>query len=246
MPKPKLALIHGWGLNEAVWQNIIGPLSKSFDIQLVSLAGYGKRQNAKAATSIDELADDLLAQIPRGVIWCGWSLGGMGALAAAIKASGHIKALTLLCSTPKFVTGGDWQHGSTIETFRKFAEDLASDYDRGLKRFLLLQAGSTGHAKTLAKEASAGVNQLPAPTSETLMVGLDILEHTDLRNKLEQINIPTQIISGRRDRVASPAAGKYLADQITGATYTELNAGHAPHLSDPDELIELLSMQAKL
>ena len=240
MVKPAFVLIHGWGLNEAVWTNIIPALSEVYEVHLISLAGYGIRQAQPAANSIDELTNDLLSQVPKRAIWCGWSLGGIAAIAAAIKAPDRVLELKLLCTTPKYVASENWTHGKELAVFTKFAQDLAANYNRGIKRFLLLQAGSLGEAKRLASEASIAIDKLPSPTPQTLMSGLRILEQADLRTDLKHVKVPTQVISAARDRIIPSEAGKYLAEHIPEASFHEINSGHAPHLSHADELLTLL------
>ena len=235
-----LVLIHGWGLNEEVWFNLSDSLSEHYELHFLSLPGYGKLQGQEAPQTLDGLAEALLEQAPESAIWCGWSLGGMAAIRSALTAPERIQALNLLCTTPKFVADTTWNHGTDIETFTKFADDLTQDYQRGIQRFLLLQSGKSGEAKTIAKQAAKALSKHPAPSSDTLLSGLEILKSTDLRPELANLNVPCHVVSGRRDRVAYPEAARYMAEQISGACYSELNAGHAPHLSHPNELISVL------
>ena len=240
MNRPALVLIHGWGLNEEVWSNLSDPLFEHYDLHLLSLPGYGKLHSHKAPKTLDGLAESLLEQAPESAIWCGWSLGGMAAIRAALIAPERFQALNLLCTTPKFVADTTWSHGTDIETFTKFANDLTQDYQRGIQRFLLLQSDKSSEAKTMAKEAAKSLSKHPAPSSDTLLSGLEILKSEDLRPELGNLNLPCHVVSGRRDRVAYPEAARYLSEQIPGACYSELNAGHAPHLSHPNELISVL------
>ena len=244
MSKKNLVLIHGWGLNEEVWSNISEQLSNHYEVHLLSLPGYGKRHAETPKTTLDALADDLLSQAPESAIWCGWSLGGMAALSAALRKPERFLALNLLCVTPKFVISEDWQQGTDIQTFTKFANDLSTDYKRGIQRFLLLQSGTSGDSKQIAKQAASALNKHPAPSSETLTSGLDILEKSDLRLGLPKLCVPCTVVSGSRDRVVPPQACAYLAHSIPDAGHVELNSGHAPHLSHPEELIALLLSQA--
>lgn len=240
MGRQSLALIHGWGLNQEVWFNLRGPLSEHYDLHLLSMPGYGELQHQSASRSLDVLATKLLEQAPKSAIWCGWSLGGMAAIRAALLQPERVRSLYLMCTTPKFVSDETWAHGTDIQTFTKFAEDLTQDYERGIQRFLLLQSGTSSQAKVLARQAAHALSKYPAPSAETLTSGLDILQSEDLRAELAKLTLPCHIICGRRDRVVSPEAARYISEQIPGARYSELNAGHAPHLSHSDELLSLI------
>lgn len=238
--RKNLVLIHGWGLNEAIWCNLSNVLKEHYDLHLLSMPGYGKLHGQPPADTLDTLANALLQQAPDSAIWCGWSLGGMAAIRAAQIAPKRIQSLYLLCSTPKFVTDKSWPYGTDIETFVQFAEDLTKDYQRGIQRFLLLQAGTSSDAKSTVKQAAKALNKYPVPSPNTLMSGLDILKSADLRAELADITLPCHVIGGRRDRVVAPEATRYLSEKITGARYSELNTGHAPHLSHPDALLSVL------
>ncbi|MFX4228832.1 MAG: hypothetical protein ACFHHU_13450 [Porticoccaceae bacterium] len=76
--------------------------------------------------------------------WRAWSLGGMAALEAADPATSNaFQSLTLLCSTPRFCQRTeDWPQGMPLKIFTNFANELETDYHSGIKKFLLLQAGS--------------------------------------------------------------------------------------------------------
>lgn len=240
MSKPNLVLVHGWGLNEEVWFNLLGPLSEVYEVHNLSLPGYGKRHKQATPHSLEALAEELLDEAPQTAIWFGWSLGGMAALTAALNQPERVSALHLLCVTPKFVKSDDWAAGTDMPTFSKFAQSMADNYRRGILRFLLLQSGTSTESKSLAKLAGQALGKHPSPSSETLMAGLALLEQADLRPELPNLRTPCTVISGRRDRVTPPEACKFLAEQIPGARHVLLNSGHAPHLSHAEELLELL------
>jgi 3-oxoadipate enol-lactonase len=56
----------------------------------------------------------------------------------------------------------------------------------------------------------------------------------DYREQLSKIHVPTQVISGTHDPATPPADGRYLAEQIPGARYAELNAAHLSNIEDRD------------
>jgi len=238
--RPKLVLVHGWGLNSAVWQPLANLLSNSFDCVCIDMPGYGANSHRKAPSDIGGLAEKLLKEAPDHAHWCAWSLGGIAALVAANTQPERFKSLNLLCTTPKFTQSTDWEMGMDIDVFKKFATELKADYQTGIKKFLLLQAGAGSQAKALAMDAAQLLKQHPDPSPETLESGLDILNKTDLRTELSSLSIPCQVISGRRDRVVHPEAGKELSTLIPNAEYQLLNSGHAPHLSCPDGLARLI------
>ncbi len=54
----------------------------------------------------------------------------------------------------------------------------------------------------------------------------------DFREHLSKIRIPVLVIAGAHDPATPPADGHFLADQIPGARYAELNAAHLSNIED--------------
>jgi 3-oxoadipate enol-lactonase len=57
----------------------------------------------------------------------------------------------------------------------------------------------------------------------------------DFREQLRKIYIPALVIAGAHDPATPPADGRFLADQIPGARYAELNAAHLSNIEDHDQ-----------
>jgi 3-oxoadipate enol-lactonase len=56
----------------------------------------------------------------------------------------------------------------------------------------------------------------------------------DCREQLGKIRTPTLVISGAHDPATPPTDGRFLAQQIPGARYVELNAAHLSNIEDQD------------
>ena len=244
-----VVFIHGWALNSGVWADYIANLHEQYpgiSTQCIDLPGYGHSLNVECDGSLESMAGFCLEQVDRPAIWVGWSLGGMVAMQAAIlqaaldKPFNTIQAMQLICTSPKFVEGDGWPEGVDIDSFRLFSKQLASDYERTLTLFLLMQAGSKRDARELAKTAHQAICQLPNPSAETLNVGIECLSESDLRADVEALSIPAQVVSGLRDRVAKPVGSARLASMLR-ATLIELDAGHAPFMTKTNEVMLALA-----
>ena len=56
-----------------------------------------------------------------------------------------------------------------------------------------------------------------------------------LLSRLPAVAVPTLLVWGASDRIVTPAYGRALAATIPGARFAEIrNAGHLPHLEDPE------------
>jgi pimeloyl-[acyl-carrier protein] methyl ester esterase len=232
---PELVFVHGWGLHGGIWGGLPAHLAGQFAVTVPDLPGHG-RSRAVPGRTLDELADAVAECVPVAATWVGWSLGGLVALRAALRQPAKVARLVLVGTTPRFVQSPDWAHAMPAETFAGFARDLATDYHGTLRRFLSLQMNGDEHARTLLKQLRAGLFLHGEPAHAVLRDGLAILEHTDLRASLSGIDVPALVVHGRLDRLAPPAAGRYLAAQLPRAQWVEYDrSGHAPFLSQPQQ-----------
>ena len=56
----------------------------------------------------------------------------------------------------------------------------------------------------------------------------------DFRKQLRNIHMPALVIAGTHDPATPPADGRFLADQIQGARFAELNAAHLSNIEEQD------------
>uniref|UniRef100_UPI0025F359E1 alpha/beta fold hydrolase n=1 Tax=Thiobacillus sp. TaxID=924 RepID=UPI0025F359E1 len=117
--KPVLALVHGWGMNARVFDELAVLLAAAFEVRAFDLPGHGGR-DAAADNTLQGWADDLAQQLPEGATLLGWSLGGQVAMRAALDHPHKIARLVLLASTPKFVATEDWPHGMAPADLQDF------------------------------------------------------------------------------------------------------------------------------
>jgi len=238
-----VVLLHGWGLNSAVWNDFVQHLRAArpdLTIQQLDLPGYGRNIEQSSTADLAELAEACIEMATSPAIWVGWSLGGLVAMQAALLDDSHrIQGLQLICSTPKFTWADDWPNGVDLTIFERFCDQLAGDYERALTMFLLLQAGSNAGSRALARRAHQAICTLPTPDSNTLYDGIRCLADSDLREHLSALSLPMQVLSGKRDRVISPDSSRLLAEMLD-ADLVELNCGHSPFMSYPAEVLEAL------
>jgi pimeloyl-[acyl-carrier protein] methyl ester esterase len=236
----KLVFIHGWALNSGIWGSFLERLEvlepeHRFEIQCLDLPGYGSSLGVECSSCIESMAGYCLQQAPEPAIWIGWSLGGLVAMQAALLAPAVVQGMQLICTSPKFVGACDWSEGVDLDAFSTFSKSLASNYERTLTVFLLMQASSAANSRELARAAQQAVCAMPSPSAQTLDAGIECLATTDLRAQLHRLLMPVQVVSGLRDRVANPASSNRLA-QILNAELIELDTGHAPFMTSPDDV----------
>jgi len=249
-PVRELVLIPGWGMNAVVWEALRDTLPAGLGLHPIELPGHGGRPLGPpgdgAAGTLEDWADACLEAAPRRAVWLGWSLGGLVALAAALRAPllrsrgripGPIGGLILMTATPRFVQAPDWPAAMRRETLAQFHDGLLADPAGTLSRFLALQTRGSDQARETLRRLRRGLATRPPPDPAALALGLDLLREGDLRPALPPLRVPSLWIFGGQDTLVPAAAARDIEGLVPGArTHTVAGAAHAPFLSHPDEV----------
>lgn len=234
---PDLALLHGWGLNGAVWQNIRDALAENFTLHLIDLPGHGQSADV-AATTLDEMSEAINKVLPDKTHLLGWSLGGQVAMNITLRYPQKIDKLVLVATTPQFVAGDDWPHGMKPGVLADFVSRLSTHYAATIKNFLTLQtlhpdqAEQPDNIRQTIQHLQKAVLAGGAPNLDNLKHGLNVLAETNLRPMAGCLTTPTLIIQGDHDALTPIAAARWLATAIPAAEYALIeHAAHAPFLS---------------
>jgi len=186
---PNLVLLHGWGFNSELFNNLVDQYKDQYRITKIDLPGHGRSDEVSGG--LDEWCDEIVKILPNNPIILGWSLGGLLAINIATKIK--ISKLILVASTPNFVQTNDWPYGIDESNFRQFSDALELNLSKGLKRFISLQTQDKDQLKTL----NQSIDKFPA-SAKSLNQGLEILLTTDLVDELNQLKIPIEVILGKR------------------------------------------------
>jgi pimeloyl-[acyl-carrier protein] methyl ester esterase len=233
--KPVLVLLHGWGLNHAVWQQMRPQLSEHFQVLTPDLPGFGLAASYPQPYTLADIAAIVAEQIPTGSLLLGWSLGGMVATQIALDYPQKVKALALVASSPYFVASEAWP-GMAPAVLRQFAQALAKDVAQTIDRFLAIQALGSETARQEIKLLKQALLSLPLPQPEALAGGLALLAEQDLRPHLSALKMPVAGCFGRLDSLVPVAMLESLQLLLPHAKLTVIaKASHAPFISHPLE-----------
>ena len=235
---PDLVLLHGWALHGGMWGPWLDRLAGRARLHIVDLPGHGRSDWPVGIRDLGGLARAVFARVPRGAAVLGWSLGGMLALELARQHPRHLSALILMATTPKFLAGPDWEHGLQAAVLDEFTRGVAQDYRRTVQNFLSLQTRGDERGLETLRLLRARLASHGEPDPRALTTGLDILRHTDLRDVLPRVALPTLVIAGEHDRLTSAGAGRELAARLPTARFRLVErSGHAPFLSHAEEVL---------
>ncbi|PMG29868.1 pimeloyl-[acyl-carrier protein] methyl ester esterase [Shewanella sp. 10N.286.52.C2] len=231
-----IVLLHGWGVNSAVFQPLQTALSE-YRVHYVDLPGFGDSQ--ANSDNIEAWAAALAKALPENAIWLGWSLGGLVATQIALNHPQSVKALITVASSPCFMAQeqNQWP-GIAPEVLTQFHQQLNVNLAKTVERFLAIQAMGSDSAKQDIVAIKKLVLAKPLPTQAVLDQGLDMLKEVDLRPQLNDISQPWLRIWGKCDALVPRTIIRQLpqASNITDIVHNK--ASHAPFISHPQAFLD--------
>lgn len=238
----EMVLLHGWGMNQGVWQVIMPELTFFHDgaVRCLDLPGFGNAQSIPTPYTLHAAAEQLSSELNEGSILVGWSLGGLFALYIAAHWPDKVAKVVLVASTPFFAQHDNWP-GIKPDVLNAFKDQLVSHREKTIERFLAIQAMGSESARDDIKQLKLLLNQYPAPKEQALSAGLDILQHDDLRAMFAQLTVPIVGIFGRLDALVPYRALKKMQALQPNFDYEVIDkASHAPFISHKEAFITAL------
>ncbi len=238
----EMVLLHGWGMNQGGWQVIL--IGREFScegtIRCLDLPGFGEAQSVPNTYNLHEAAKMLSEQLHNDSILVGWSLGGLFSLYIAAHWPEKVSKVILVASSPFFAQADNWA-GIKPEVLDAFKEQLITQTDKTIERFLAIQAMGSESARDDIKALKRLLKQYPAPQERALSAGLDILQQEDLRQLFSKITLPIRGIFGRLDALVPYRAIKDMQALQPNFEYEVIDkASHAPFISHKTEFISAL------
>lgn len=238
--KPTLVLLHGWGLNQGVWSEVLPSLAVDFEVLTPDLPGFGKSTAFPSDYKLSTVIAQLAEQLPEQSYVYGWSLGGLLAIALAAAYPNKVKQLGLIAATPRFLAGADWP-GMRAEVMQQFSTALSQDLSQTIQRFLAIQAMGSEHAKQDVQKLKQSIAAYPAPQPQAVGLALNLLAETDLCHAFESLRQPVVGCFGRLDSLVPVAVVSLLQQLQPEAQFNILpKASHAPFISHPIEFYHWL------
>lgn len=222
--------LHGWCLHSGFWREQVEGLSSGFRVVTVDLPGHGKSEKPEAGLTLDSLLQNLhrtLAFLPKPFHFCGWSLGACLAVEYALAYPEEISSLILIGGFAKFVSDPpDWAIGQPETVVRKFREDLETDFEnailQGFHKLLFFGEETDGEGK---KPLEFELDRVLLPPQDTALTLLELLCEIDIRKKCRQVRVPSLLIHGDADKIASVKGALFLQRQIPNSTLVVLDGG---------------------
>lgn len=234
---PAIGLIHGWAMHGGLFDDLRAAWPDP-DWRRLDLPGHGLRRELGWPDRTDALIDAVLDGLPEGAWLAGWSLGGLIAMQAALRASEgegpRLAGLVLIAATPSLIRRPHWPHAVEPAMLQAMARELAEHPEAVVQRFLALEMHGAVHARSDLKRLRERAFEHGLADRAALLAGLNHLAETDLTQRLGELDLPVALIGGRRDKLVPWAALESVAAQLPRAEAVRIpGAAHAPFLTDP-------------
>jgi 3-oxoadipate enol-lactonase len=230
--KTALVFLHGIGGAARAWRGQVETFGDRYHAIAWDMPGYGGSASL-GSVSIPTLADalgDFLHQVgATKPILVGHSIGGMIVQEWLVKNPQAARAVALVQTSPAFGRAdGDFQ--------KQFIEARLGPLDRGetmasLAPTLvkeLIGDDPDAHGMQIARDCMASVPEATYRSAMLALLGFD------QRKALKDINVPTLVLSGTKDKNAPAPMMAKMATYIPSATYVEIEGvGHLVNLERP-------------
>jgi len=252
--KIPLVLLHGWGLNSAVWQPLIESLpdgfTQFFNVVTLDLPGFGVNVSVDITPySLANICQSITNTITKPAIYVGWSLGGLVATEMALRFPEKVLALITVASTPRFIEEKVqveeniqviWP-GIKANVLAAFHQQLQVNIEKTIDGFLKIQAMGSPHIRQDIKKISQLVFQQKMASQATLDQSLTLLESSDYRHTLQNVTQPFLRLYGHADSLVPKIVIEKVNELAPKSdVYIFKQASHAPFISHADHFKEIL------
>lgn len=244
---PAIVLLHGAQNDHSVWALQSRSLAHhGYAVLAPDLPGHG-RSGGPALTSIEDMADCLLALLDAAgveqAIFAGHSMGSLIALEAAHRAPQRAKGLALLGTTYPMVVAD-----ALLDTARR---------DEGAA---IEMVASWSHARHVPGPSTAGPGNSVVNVARRLMQRMGArnpaqLFYTDFaacnayaggEQAASTVTCPALFVLGNKDMMTPPRSTKLLTGLIAHGEVLRVDAGHAMMAEAPDAVLDALLALGKL
>ena len=242
---PTVLMLHGIGGGHLAFAPQVEALAGAgYRAIAWDMPGYGRSAPIEPYTfkGLAQCCVDLIDALQcDSVVLVGHSMGGMVAQEVIARRPDKVNRLVLSGTSPAF---GKRTDGRSAEAWaQQFVAQRTAPLDAGksmvdVAQLLVPQMAGPGALPEGLRLAEHCMGAVPAATYRR---ALDCLVTFDRQATLADLRVPTLLIAGEFDRVASPSVMKRMAKAIPNARYAELKGiGHLTNLEAPEEFDDLL------
>jgi pimeloyl-ACP methyl ester carboxylesterase len=222
-----VVFIHGAGGSHQHWLYQVRDLSRSSSYAL-DLPGHGRSEGA-GCNSISAYGDWIVAFLDAAgleqAVLVGHSMGGAIAMDVVLRYPARVAGLALVAT------------GARLRVAPAILEGIRQDKEATVR---LIAEWSYGPEVT-AEMVRLGRRQMVETPVDVLYGDFAACDAFDVMGRLGEIETPTLVVCGTKDRMTPLKYSIYLLDQIPGATLHQVEgAGHMVMVEKPQAVVQPL------
>ncbi len=227
---PFILFLHGIRGNRSNWSSQVDFFSQRWRAAAWDARGYGDSDDYAGPLQFDHFGGDVLRVVEhfgvKKMHLVGLSMGGRIARNVALRFPERLRSLTLVNTTPGF-------DSMSMDEVRRFVTERKTQTPESVRKLLGSRARPEAF-ETLWQSVSATREESYRKTLEASVA-------QDRGAPIENIRVPTLVVSGDEDVVYPPQLARETARRIPGAELVMIKgAGHLVNLERPGRFNEVL------
>jgi 3-oxoadipate enol-lactonase len=229
---PVVVLSNSLGATHTMWDENLAALEEHFRVVRYDTRGHGGSPVPPGPSTIDDLADDVVALLDRLEVdrahFVGLSLGGMTGMRLAARNPERVDRLVVLCTGAHLTPSSAWlDRAATVR-----AEGTQAVAEAVVARWF-----TPGHLEA-HPEVKAACEQGVASTPVEGYAGCcEVIAAMDLRDDLPSITAPTLAIAGADDPATPPPHLAAIAEAVVdGRLLVVPDAAHLASAQQPQTI----------
>ncbi len=227
---PVLIFCNSLGTTLEMWNPQMAAFSEHFRVLRYDSRGHGQSSTPPGPYNVEQLAGDVLHLLAAlkldRVFFCGLSIGGMTGIRLATTAPERFHKIVLCNTAAKIGTTESWN--ARIATVQQGGMKAVAATI--IERWLTAEYRAAHPVET-----ARGIAMLDNANSEGYVASCAAVRDMDQRETMAGIAVPTLVLSGTQDIVTPPSEGRFIAERIRGAQFTEVNAAHLSNWEATEE-----------
>ncbi len=230
-----LVFIHGFPFDKSMWDKQGELLSPDHFVVTFDLRGHGESDVGNGQYLVEFIVDDVInimehLHLDKACV-CGLSIGGYTALRAVEREPARFSGL-ILCNTK---STGDTNAAklNRANQIKKILTGQKSQFAEEMAKSLFAPETLDNNPQIVDK-----ITSIMKSTHERALTGtlIALAARMDMTESLSKITIPTLIITGDRDKVATAADAEIMKSRIPNSRFVLVHgAGHLSNLENPGE-----------
>lgn len=234
MTKPALVLLHGVGLDHAMWEPVVALLPGDVDVITPDLPGHGRRPPAPAGVTLADLAKSVAEEVPPGSHVVGFSLGAMVAQHLARHRPDLVATLTSVSSVCRRTPD---ERAAVLDRLRLAEKDFRASAAASLRRWY--DGTNVDPQQVRRTEATLLANDID---SFLHCYRVFATADAEIGAELDRITTPALAVTGECDPGSTPEMTRRLAAAMPNCRAVVVaGARHMLPVERPRELVDCLS-----